>query len=132
MSAHTPGPWAYTRDGEHWRIEKPDGITAMAGSCKPEFQKLTTFPTYIGTIHGTTFNVYNSEGRDKPDIGEANARLIAAAPELLEALKMARDYIRRMEGSLNLSSCGEYQAARDAIAKAEQEVSPCDESTRST
>lgn len=59
---HTPGPWAARKD--------PEGLAIVGGS--GEYPGL---PEYVGMIK----NIY---GRD-----EANARLIAAAPELLEALK---------------------------------------------
>jgi hypothetical protein len=121
---HTPGPWVCNRDGKNWRIEKPDGVTVMAGSFKPEFQKLTTFPIYIGEVHETSFNAYNGEGRDKPEIGEANAHLIAAAPELLEALKVVLAQLQYFEDAWGTAGVDDlYQAAVDkgkhAIAKAE-------------
>lgn len=46
---------------------------------------------------------------------EADARLIAAAPELLEALKAITDLYDTDEGCRSLP---EYKAARTAIAKA--------------
>jgi hypothetical protein len=49
----------------------------------------------------------------------ANARLIAAAPELLEALKQLLDYTAACEGMLNASEAGQCKKARAAIAKAE-------------
>ena len=63
---HTPGPWTVTADGAGWYIE-----------CSPE--------------RGHSVAYIRAEiGEEDPDTSdnekEANARLIAAAPELLEAL----------------------------------------------
>lgn len=63
MSKHTPGPWTFrrARSGEHrWWIEGPGGDEK---------------PWYIAETAG--------RGQEN----EANARLIAAAPELLAALQ---------------------------------------------
>ena len=51
---------------------------------------------------------------DDTNIGIANARLIAAAPELLEALKICQVRIFMVDGCSH-----EYEQARAAIAKAE-------------
>lgn len=70
MSAHTPtqGPWTYTgmhsREGHEFRVHQ----RFHRQDC-PE-------PKRIATL----WNIYEDEGR-------ANARLIAAAPDLYEALK---------------------------------------------
>ena len=48
----------------------------------------------------------------------ANARLIAAAPELLEALKLALEYWRHRQQRYKNRSPVWVQAARSAIAKA--------------
>lgn len=48
-------------------------------------------------------------------MGEANARLIAAAPDLLEAL---REYVERHEAEGNPAGLPEYELACAAIAKA--------------
>jgi len=64
MSAkHTPGPWAID-----WNVSRIDVFSADAA-------------TLVATIRRSTL----SAGID--DVAKANARLIAAAPELLEALK---------------------------------------------
>lgn len=62
-SKHTPGPWkAYKLDGE-WFIEGGDGDIADVG-----------------------FKTEDGEEADLDALFEANAHLMAAAPELLEAL----------------------------------------------
>ena len=70
MSKHTPGPWEVS--GE---IFDNDG--------QPE--------TAIQALNGAaTVAVALEFGQNNPHIREANARLIAAAPDLLEQLKIAR------------------------------------------
>lgn len=102
MSAHTPGPWQYVREN---------------GSP-------TTGPHMIkGAIPG-----YLAEVRDcgSGDV-EANARLIAAAPDLLEALKGVLAIVSDSQGVAGYHLNGntaewdefdEVDAAIDAIAKA--------------
>jgi hypothetical protein len=84
MAGHTPGPWTVGRD-----------FSIIAGS--EEIAAL-----------------YTNDGADdsKPYPVEANARLIAAAPELLEALKDAVDG----EGDMTAERIARWRAA---IAKAE-------------
>lgn len=72
MSKHTPGPWVVD---EKW----PN----------------TRFPSYMpisGAIgqpqeHRALANVVTAIGGERYEEGEANARLIAAAPDLLKALE---------------------------------------------
>jgi hypothetical protein len=90
VSGHTPGPWRYFR-GTHSVWSVEKAICIMAGPHKRE-----------------------CEERD------ANARLIAAAPDLLEALQMlyseTADYIRLNNlGGID-NQC--MQLSRAAIAKA--------------
>jgi hypothetical protein len=87
MSQHTPGPWKILRS----RAGKP---------------KITDSGTYLiaSTVCGG-----NRGGREA---GEFNACLIAAAPDLLHALKEACDVIEDTQWE------GEDRA-RSAIAKAE-------------
>jgi hypothetical protein len=52
----------------------------------------------------------------------ANARLIAAAPDLLEAALLAREFIRRIAGTMPIAANGEsltLTKLSNAIAKAE-------------
>ena len=77
MSKHTPGPWEWsdkyrTSDNKRntWSLLGKDGYGIL--SCDGDANS----PQSLGAS------------------GEANARLIAAAPELLEALQMARTYMK--------------------------------------
>lgn len=86
--AHTPGPWRYEQDGHepYWNVDMPmqDGSPGYG---------------YANAMVYTT---------------EEDARLIAAAPELLAALKAHVPW--REEPT---QGWGVWQDAIDAIAKAE-------------
>ena len=70
MSAHTPGPWTVSSIGGGFEVEAADGtIVAQALQTDP--------PT----------NPFRHQVR------KANSRLIAAAPELLEALKALSGHV---------------------------------------
>ncbi|MDZ5813883.1 hypothetical protein U4I65_02380 [Stenotrophomonas maltophilia] len=94
-SKHTPGPWG---------IEQTDD-TNWIGFMRPDGRKVELI---VCTTQRDNF--FKPDVQDKND---ANARLIAAAPELLEALK---------DAVCALDCCGkDYPAAekaRAAIAKA--------------
>jgi hypothetical protein len=105
----TPGPW------------KP-----MIG----DFGYLEGHGHYIGvdTPHGFIALVLQrkqswNEGPSERPI-EANARLIAAAPELYEALKLAREYVVRIDGTMAFTAPENRPTAKDiaiidaALAKA--------------
>ena len=63
MTAHTPGPWYAIRNTSYWEVR--DKNRQVADTCATSCRK---------------------EPGDE-ERGEANARLIAAAPEMLSALK---------------------------------------------
>lgn len=88
---HTPGPWSTAE----WPSREKDYIRVFAGT------------TYVGSVG-------NSD--DPFERTEANARLIAAAPDLLAALKLILQ-------SIPSEMFGDYEsdAAYAAIAKAEGE-----------
>lgn len=86
MSAHTPGPWAY-------RPSNDGHFIAGAGENSG----------YLAEVR---------QCRSKQDI-RADARLIAAAPELLESLQSV---LNRCLDSQGLADA--YKQARAAIAKA--------------
>jgi hypothetical protein len=99
MSAHTPGPWMY-------RLDTGTGY----GRIESTRRDLPNNDPVVLAVR-EDWNRYLSETPE----GQANARLIAAAPEMLEAL-------RAMLGLGNITSFqpGRAEAlARAAIAKAE-------------
>ena len=89
MSKHTPGPWTFDNGIEFIRTDtSPYGGWAVA-----------------------RVNIVRAEAK-------ANARLIAAAPELLDALKLMRDAFLDTEGSHGTLEQTATDAADAAIAKA--------------
>ena len=71
MSKHTPGPWFAIRNDHYWEVNIED--------CR-----------YAPSVANTC----DTEVREGSYIAEANARLIAAAPDLLEALELADAVLR--------------------------------------
>lgn len=105
MSKHTPGPFEAVEGSSFWTIETADG------------QRLA--------------NTLDSEmifiGSDEFNHSEANAKLFAAAPDLLDALLMAEEILARLEPIVDrgeddsISVEAELIFARAAIAKAQGE-----------
>ena len=107
MNKHTPGPWNTTlraapvEDGNDDELE-----IAISGSNPDQRTIAATFKTDGFTVDG-----YEMEGCSLEE-AQANARLIAAAPDLLEALKQ---FLAWGEGK----DCEyPFQQARAAISKA--------------
>lgn len=100
---HTPGPWK-TRDGF-------DGDSIEIYRPNPKIKK-PFYPTQLATV----------PAEDKE--GKVNARLIAAAPDLLEALKLAYPHInpKAVDASrvrtAPVSECYVNTIVRAAISKA--------------
>ena len=83
MSKHTPGPWHWIGDSlthRQYNIYAP-------GSAPQE---------HVCTVNN--LSVEKLYGRDA-DVALANARLIAAAPDLLDALRDFSDYVRNEQNS---------------------------------
>lgn len=97
MSAaqHTPGPWS---------VDPIDDLDAHI----------------LGKPNGFCADIIADVKSFDLDEGQANARLIAAAPDLLEALKGAVDAADAFEAGVPLSTSFEdwLASARAAIAKA--------------
>lgn len=101
--SHTPGPWAWFGNASAmvYALDETGGVNRFSarvdGGCP---------------YAGRTVKERTSE-----DELAANARLIAAAPELLEALEMALPGLGGLANE-NASVTPDYQRARAAIAKA--------------
>ena len=121
MNKHTPGPWYYAENTEF-------GSTRFY-IAQAEGAEFTPHYSDVATVYAETCS------GDEMPIQEANARLIAAAPELLEALESAIDsdggthYDGEDDEVGERSCCGEVSykphlhdcwvvKARAAIAKA--------------
>lgn len=100
MSKHTPGPWSYRKvpRKQEWEINTKrcpnSGCVSWTG---------------MAVVFGC-----DDDPKMGKVVGEANARLIAAAPDLLEALKEILYYI----GDRKVATHGAMHRARAAIAKA--------------
>lgn len=103
---HTPGPWRAEHTGYYWQVSSAEGTVTDA--CPSQF------------IGGGT--IENPSPREK-----ANARLIAAAPDLLEALQKlvalhdtfcARHGNQEDAYNLVATRWADFDAARAAILKA--------------
>ena len=99
---HTPGPWEFK------------AIIAAPLDQRPSDEAFLSCPDFFGIISGDKVicEVVPAEWRPFP---ESDARLIAAAPELLRALKALRAQVPPY--SLGSSLLGQVD---DAIAKAEE------------
>lgn len=115
MSGHTKGPWVLNYD------EYDGKVSVRSGNARD----LADYPLYYevvrsvgGRVHGANFDDYSEV--------EANARLIAAAPDLLEALEdLESDIAGRFDmedPSTNPGIKFAIEAARAAIAKATGET----------
>jgi hypothetical protein len=95
--SHTPGPWAIEKDSK-------------------DIVKVRAYAT-VATC--TTAGLWDSKRTQviSPEECMANARLIAAAPELLEALEFALAALEDVFGK-NKVDVGAINTARAAIAKA--------------
>lgn len=97
---HTPGPWLSVRVGKQgvtWRIWRNDN----AGELSPEGNN-EGYACIAPHVHG-----------------EANASLIAAAPELLAACKAAEKMIGDLPASFSGKTRGVFDQLTAAISKAE-------------
>jgi len=98
MSAHTPGPWHFAPGADN-----ESDFANCAGSIKSN-----------SDVHGGSYHIARIWD-DGPN-PKADARLIAAAPELLAALKLAEPYVRAVGVLIHLGD--DLATVQAAIAKA--------------
>lgn len=99
MAAHTPGPWKISGLDPH--VIGPVRILVMDGTDVPQSRAVARVI-------------------DRGPEAEANARLIAAAPELLDACKRLLKFNEELCADIHVSEhYPSAELARTAIAKAE-------------
>lgn len=96
MIKHTPGPWAWRKD--YCGLENPE---------------IKEFVLAYESYEGMSLEDYPSTGRE-----EANAKLIAAAPDLLDAIKSLVKQMHSPPTGANGYHEIDLSAAERAIAKA--------------
>ena len=84
-TTHTPGPWTYSKDLHSTESR----VTFRVGTDASDVQG----PDDIGT---QTAICSNSQAMMTVDEAKANARLVAAAPDLLKQLKFARSWVAKV------------------------------------
>lgn len=104
MSGHTPGPWRLSHSGY---ANAPFAI--LSSVREPQWK--SKHPYIACDVIGEVFQDESPKHKEQ----EANARLIAAAPELLAALRK----LKALAVEKGLWEFGEVYAAEKAIAKAE-------------
>ncbi len=102
---HTPGPW---------RIE--EGTTLVWGHCNSDDLSDRGMGYPIAEARITPISNW-ALGRPDADAGEANARLIAAAPDLMEACDFALTILEALGNGKGDAA----MACRAALAKARGE-----------
>jgi len=103
---HTPAPWRYIRRSDE-EFSHPS-IEALDDTFSVVILGFRDDPNDDGGVRGRTL-----------EEAEANAHLIASAPDLLEALKRSVVALEECADCLDSYRIGQLEAARAAIAKAE-------------
>lgn len=112
MNKHTPGPWEACHDGKC----KCRQVWSIPGDCPVFTANDKGEKVLVGLIHhewGDDLDLIY--GEIPAEQQEANARLIAAAPDLLEACKLVLENIAPKYSSYHIC----VEKLRAAISKAE-------------
>lgn len=101
---HTPGPWQIVGEAD---LPDVDDLMIVAFDIGPSSEGSDLFICNLGSNGGEFSVCAPVDAGDKWPVSLANARLIAAAPELLEAVKEAlRDLVYlQMSGAVSAKMC---------------------------
>ena len=116
MSKRTPGPW---RARHLYYSDHPDNAcTEIVAAPKHDNHTATKIAE---AAYSTVASEYHVSDQDE---AEANARIIAAAPELLEALELLHNNFAEYQRINNMGGYDNHdmRMARAAIAKAKGET----------
>ncbi len=102
VQAHTRGPWSVLPE------EADRDYIRIRGTNLGHRYKIAN----VLTVH------YEGGRPSEAEETRANARLIAAAPELLSALQRTLNWLSGYPGGGTMAPYGPYEQAREAIAKA--------------
>jgi hypothetical protein len=119
MSKHTPGPW-WVDNFIRYNPEVKDNETGDVWESKTVWIK-DSCGNIMGEVKSFTTKHFNHD----IDKVEANASLIAAAPELLEALQEILPYVNDLEAeNFTDPSAGIFQDAKltKAVRKIEEAI----------
>jgi len=99
---HTPGPWLASGKGGTHDGGSSKQHPCFRGSIDAGLSDIVQFGCFLG-VQGRT-----------PKEAEANARLIAAAPELLEALRLHLEFLKSLPRGWLGKTSGDVGALNDA------------------
>ena len=115
-SKHTPGPWGYDYQERHVSDGRPRFVLRgpVGGKASPHDEP------WLGDLNADAHSIHSTRPEDEQAMAteRANARLIAAAPEMLEALRAISDACDLPDSSYTAVERSALARARAAIAKA--------------
>jgi len=113
MTTHTPGPWTHTRTDDATGHQRIEHVTAWSDDHKPRAVDAVADVYYGGSTEG-----------------KANARLISAAPTLLEACQAAKMILRQVDEIIGSGTEADVSGSGGSTVLNASEVRPALQSLR--